>query len=124
MTNPSPGSILWHDLTVPNAEKIRAFYCDVVGWKSEPVDMGGYSDFNMLPPGSKEPSAGICHARGVNAKIPPKWLIYISVNNIDRAIERCKALGGRVIDGPRPMSGQRFCVIEDPAGAVAGLIGT
>jgi hypothetical protein len=35
---------------------------------------------------------------------------------------RCVALGGQVLDGPRPMGSKQFCVIRDPAGAVAALI--
>jgi predicted enzyme related to lactoylglutathione lyase len=41
----------------------------------------------------------------------------------DRSMAKCKEGGGRVISGPRDMGSYgRFCVIQDPAGAVAGLI--
>jgi hypothetical protein len=33
--------------------------------------MGTHNDFNMLRPGSGKPVAGICHARGPNANLPP-----------------------------------------------------
>ncbi len=121
---PAIGSIEWTDLTVPNAEELRDFYSKVVGWTPSPVDMGGYEDFGMNRPADGEAVAGVCHARGGNAKIPPQWLIYITVENVDAAAERCVTLGGKVIDGPRAMGPRRFCVIQDPAGAVAGLIGT
>ena len=65
--------------------------------------------------------AGICHARGVNAKMPPQWMIYITVKHLDASLERCLALGGHVIDGPREMGDGRCAVIQDPAGAVAAL---
>jgi predicted enzyme related to lactoylglutathione lyase len=39
------GSIAWIDLTVPDAERVRDFYCQVTGWQSESVDMKGYQDF-------------------------------------------------------------------------------
>lgn len=42
--SPKPGTIAWHDLTVPYADPIRDFYEAVAGWRPEPVDMGGYSD--------------------------------------------------------------------------------
>lgn len=44
------GSISWTDLTVANAREVKNFYGEVVGWKSAPVEMGGYSDFNMNTP--------------------------------------------------------------------------
>ncbi len=119
---PKIGHICWQDLTVENADKIRQFYSKVAGWKSEPVNMGQYEDFNMIAAETGEPAAGICHAQGANAKIPPQWLIYIAVEDADVCAERCKAEGGEVIDGPRAMGQGRFCVIRDPAGAVAALI--
>jgi predicted enzyme related to lactoylglutathione lyase len=116
------GQVCWQDLTVSNAEEVRQFYCAVVGWKSETVDMGAYSDFSMLTPGDGKCVAGVCHARGMNANLPPQWLMYITVADLDGSILRCTELGGKVIHGPRPMGSQRMCVIQDPAGAVVALI--
>ena len=118
---PAVGSIAWRDLTVPDADSLRAFYEQVVGWKSSPVDLGGYSDFEMLQPASGESVAGICHARGSNADIPPQWLIYIIVADVAASAARCVELGGQVIIAPRPLSGGTFCVIRDPVGAVCAL---
>lgn len=116
------GTIGWFDLTVPDAMKVRDFYQSVVGWEASPVDMGGYSDFCMRPPGSDGAVAGICHARGNNAGIPPQWLMYIIVENVDAAARRCSESGGEVVNGPREIAGYgRMCVIRDPAGAVAAL---
>ena len=120
-SNDPVGSISWTDLTVPNADEVRRFYELVVGWTSSPVEMGGYTDFCMNGPKSGQTVAGICHARGVNANMPPQWMIYITVEELDASIERCVSLGGQVIDGPRAMGGGRSAVIQDPAGAVAAL---
>jgi predicted enzyme related to lactoylglutathione lyase len=84
--------------------------------------MDDYHDFDMLAPGSDEPVTGICYARGANAALPPQWLIYITVDDVDKSASRCVELGGKVLDGPRMMGSSQFCVIQDPAGAVAALI--
>jgi uncharacterized protein len=119
---PRYGSIIWSDLTIPNAEEIREFYSKVVGWTFTSVSMGSYSDFQMNAPATGEAVAGICHARGLNAGLPPQWLVYITVEDIDICIEQCKALGGSILVGPKPMGmNGTFCVIKDPAGAVAAL---
>ncbi len=116
------GSITWADLTVENAERLRDFYSAVVGWTSLGVDMGGYSDFNMNDPETGTPLAGVCHARGGNAELPPVWLIYVNVEDIERSVARCVELGGQVISGPKGVGGQgRYCVIRDPAGAALAL---
>jgi uncharacterized protein len=116
------GSIGWIDLTVPNAEHVRDFYQSVTGWSPSPVDMGGYSDFCMHPSPGSEPVAGICHARGPNASMPPQWIIYINVDDLDESVRRCAELGGKLRVPVRSMGPSgRYCVIEDPAGAVAAL---
>jgi len=120
--NNEPGVINWRDLTVSNAEQVRDFYSEVVGWKFELVSMGEYSDYSMLTPESKVPTAGICHAQGSNANLPAQWLIYITVSNIEQSIASCLKLGGKLISGPNNYAGMgKYCVIQDPAGAVCAL---
>lgn len=116
------GRIEWIDLTVPEASRLKDFYCAVVGWNSSEVDMGMYSDFNINLPGSFDTVAGICHARGGNENLPSQWLIYVRVADVKESIEKCQQKGGKVIDGPRRMAGSNFCVIQDPAGAVMALM--
>jgi predicted enzyme related to lactoylglutathione lyase len=116
-----PGEIIWTDLTAKNATDIRDFYEAVVGWRSEPFD----GDYNMFAPGIDSPVAGVCHALGGNADLPAQWLMYIVVSDLDASMQRCLELGGEVMGGVRSMGEQgRWCVIRDPAGAVAGLIET
>jgi predicted enzyme related to lactoylglutathione lyase len=115
------GTLAWLDLTVRDAETVRDFYKDVVGWDSQDVSMGGYSDFSMVAPSTGDSVAGICHTRGSNANLPSQWLFYVIVEDLDRSMTRCAELGGEVIDGPRSLGQGRFCVIRDPAGAMCAL---
>lgn len=116
------GSIGWIDLTVENADEVRRFYSGVAGWKSDPVAMDGYDDYCMIPSAGGDPVAGVCHKRGSNAGMPPQWMIYITVADLDHSIAKCRELGGKLIVAPRNMGNDdRYCVIEDPAGAVAAL---
>ena len=120
-----PGTIGWIDLTVMNADKVRDFYSAVTGWKADPVSMGEYDDYNMMPENSDTPVAGICHARGVNADMPSQWMIYITVEDVDESVRKCMEMGGQVIVGPKNMGpGGRYAVIQDPSGAVAALYST
>jgi predicted enzyme related to lactoylglutathione lyase len=119
--SPKVGEILWRDLTVKDAPRVRDFYKQVVGWTSTDQDMGEYEDFNMISPATGETVAGICHARGTNADVPPQWLIYVIVEDVDASARKCIELGGTVLNGPRVMGGGQFCVIQDPAGAVCAL---
>ncbi len=116
-----PGTIGWTDLTVPNADTLRDFYSAVAGWQAEALSMGDYSDYVMKAPGGT-PVAGICHARGPNVGLPPRWLVYIVVEDLDASLAQCQQLGGKIIAGPKGESpNPRYAVIEDPAGAPAAL---
>jgi predicted enzyme related to lactoylglutathione lyase len=77
----------------------------------------------MLAQSTQQAVAGVSHARGSNAQLPPQWLIYVAVDDLDASLQRCLVLGGSVVDGPRALGVQRFCVIRDPAGAVMALVG-
>ena len=117
------GTIAWFDLTVPDTEQVRDFYAAVVGWGASPLAMdGGYHDYVMTPAASGEGVAGICHARGVNAGLPPYWLPYILVEVLDASLAKCAELGGSLVAGPHGPAGGRYGVIRDPAGAYAALI--
>lgn len=116
------GNIVWFDLTVNNAEEVKNFYENVVGWESSAVDMKGYEDYSMNRTSDGTPAAGVCHAKGVNADLPPQWLIYITVNDIEESARRTEELGGKLITPIKNMGNQgKYCVIQDPAGAVAAL---
>ena len=118
---PNPGQLGWIDLTVPDAPAVRDFYSAVIGWDAHPVDLGGYADFTMMPSGGSEPAAGICHARGENAHLPPVWIPYFIVENLSRSLASCADRGGTPIGEVRTMGDSRYAVVRDPAGAVCAL---
>ena len=119
--NSQVGKIGWIDMSVGDADGVRDFYKSVVGWGSEDVSMGEYSDYSMTMPSNGEAVSGICHARGSNAELPPGWLIYIIVEDVEASATACTENGGEVLVPPRGLAGGRFCVIRDPAGATAAL---
>ena len=115
------GQVGWIDMTTDDAPGVRDFYKAVVGWTTDDVDMGGYSDYVMKPPASGDGVAGVCHAKGSNADLPQGWLIYIIVENVEQSAAACVEHGGKVLVEPRGLAGGSFCVIEDPGGSVAAL---
>lgn len=117
---PKLGSVGWIDLTVDDATGLRDFYTKVTGWGQSGVDMDGYQDFVMLDEAGG-PVAGVCHAKGPNVDIPPQWLIYVTVADLDEAMTKVVENEGQVVHGPRSAGGGRMCVIQDPSGAHMAL---
>jgi predicted enzyme related to lactoylglutathione lyase len=121
-TPPRTGLIKWADLTVDNAESVRDFYSGVVGWESVGLPVEGREDFVMTHPETGDPAAGICHQDGSLIGLPQQWLVYVTIDDLDDSIAACNELGGRVVFGPRDSETMgRWCVVEDPAGAVMAL---
>ncbi|MEM1046044.1 MAG: VOC family protein [Pseudomonadota bacterium] len=116
MANPETGNSVWLDLTIEDAGAVKDFYSAVCGWVAEDHDMGDYVDFSMKNDAG-DVVAGICHARGDNAKLPPVWLPYIVVEDLDSVIETARQKGGTVVDERRMGRSGGIAVIQDPAGA-------
>ncbi|MDF1799135.1 MAG: VOC family protein [Planctomycetota bacterium] len=128
------GEVVWRDLTVDDASGVRDFYAEVVGWKTMDMEMPApedgpgagevYSDYVMQsvdPDGEVDAVGGVCHARGGNRGIPPQWLLYVRVADLDASVAAATARGGEVLHGPRSMGNGSMAVVRDPAGAVLGL---
>ena len=114
-------SVGWIDLAVPDADGLRDFYAAVMGWTPSPVSMGSYDDWSMLD-SSGEAAAGVCHASGPNADLPPVWIPYFRVDDIDVSAARVVELGGSLLRPvSEPSSWGRNCFVKDPAGVVCAL---
>lgn len=118
MSNKKPGRVTWMDLTIENATPVSQFYSKVIGWDIQEFDMGGYSDYCMNDPESGDTIAGVCHARGGNASLPPQWLMYVDVDDLDKSLEEVTANGGKVVGEKKDNGkGGHYCLVQDPAGA-------
>lgn len=119
------GQFFWGDLTVQNASTLKEFYKEVVGWQEQEVAMKDnndtYADYAMMIDNDTAVS-GICNQRGVNKNIPPQWIMYINVENVEESLQKVIKLGGKLIMESKKKDGSyNFVIVEDPAGAVFGL---
>jgi uncharacterized protein len=114
------GEIRMADLTVDSAGSLRDFYKEVIGWKHMDLSMGEYNDY-VMQSAEGDPVAGICHRAGVNADLPPVWLVYFCVEDLAASMGVCKKLGGKVLSGPKGQGSYSYAVIEDPSGTICAL---
>jgi predicted enzyme related to lactoylglutathione lyase len=119
------GHIAWLDLTVADAAATRDFYRQVIGWTVENADMQDagerYTDYTMLD-ATGQPAAGICHARGVNADVPPVWMLYLPVGDLAESVRRAHEDGGTILKETRGKDGAlSVAVIQDPVGVTLAL---
>ena len=120
------GCIHWLDLTVPDASATRDFYPRVVGWSVQDVERedGGerYVDFHMLDANGK-PAAGIRHACGADAGLPPVWMIHLPVGDFAESVRRVPEEGGTILKAtPANEGGHAHAAVRDPVGACFALV--
>jgi predicted enzyme related to lactoylglutathione lyase len=117
----TPGLVGWHELMAGDGDKAFAFYADLFGWqKDEAIDMGAMGRYQLFNAGG--PPIG-----GIMTKPPevpmPFWGYYFRVDAIGAALERLKAAGGKVINGPMEVPGGDWIVQGiDPQGAMFSLV--
>lgn len=113
------GAIGWPELLTTDPEAAAVFYAAVFGWTTQtmPMDSGPYYVANV----AERPQAGIM-LRPEEA-IPPVWMFYVTVHDLEAATARVAARGGTVevpiMDIPNV---GRFAGVVDPQGAMLMLM--
>ena len=116
------GEASWHELMTTDATAAMKFYHEVFGWQpSEALDMGAMGTYQMFnrPHGM---IGGMMNKPPEMAHVPPNWQIYFRVPDIASAVERIKASGGQILNGPMEVPGGDMVVnAMDPQGAAFSL---
>jgi predicted enzyme related to lactoylglutathione lyase len=116
------GEASWHELMTTDAPAAMRFYQQVFGWEpSEAMDMGPMGKYQMFnrPHGM---IGGMMNKPPEMANVPPNWQIYFRVPDIKAAVERIKANGGQILNGPMEVpGGDEIVNAMDPQGAAFAL---
>jgi uncharacterized protein len=119
---PEIGAGSWHELMTTDAPAALKFYTEIFGRQpSEAMDMGELGKYHMFnrPHGM---IGGMMNKPPELAHVPPNWLIYFRVPDINAAVERIKANGGQILNGPMEVPGGDWIVnARDPQGAAFSL---
>jgi predicted enzyme related to lactoylglutathione lyase len=119
---PDVGEASWHELMTTDAPAAMNFYTDLFGWQpSETMDMGPLGKYHMFnrPHGM---IGGMMNKPPEMAEIPPNWQIYFRVPDINTAVDRIRANGGQILNGPIEVPGGDMVLnAMDPQGAAFSL---
>lgn len=120
-TKPIPhGRFVWYDLMTTDPSAAQKFYPAVTGWGTE--KWKGPQPYTMWTLAEK-PLGGVMNLPpGAAREMPPHWLPYVCVKDLDATAGKAKQLGGKVVHEPTdiPEVG-RFAVIQDPQGAYLAI---
>ncbi len=115
------GMFSWHELMTNDVEAAKGFYSKVFGWKLEDMPMPGFTYTLVNVEG--QPAGGMMKTPPEAQAAPNCWSLYVTVDDVDATAKTVVEQGGRLLVPLRdiPMVG-RFCVIQDPQGAVISAI--
>jgi len=109
----TPGRVVWREHLAPDVEKAKGFYGEAFGWKFQAFPMGEMTYWVIM-----EGERGLGGIMQAPPGVPPCFMSYVSVQDVDAVAQRVEAEGGKVVMGPAdlPEVG-RMAVFSDFAGA-------
>lgn len=117
------GTFAWADLATTDTAAARQFYTQLFGWQAHDMPAGPDSVYTMLLLEGKEVAGLYEMAAEQKAQhIPPYWLSYVSVDDLDSMAAKAQSLNGTILLPPMDvMDAGRMALVQDPTGAIFGM---
>jgi len=114
---PQAGEFSWHELATTDPVAAFGFYEKLFGWqKMDAMDMGPSGVYQIF--GWSGKSMGGVYRKPKEMAAPPNWLAYIHVLDTNKAVDKIKKAGGKVLNGPMEVPGGDLIAQGlDPQGA-------
>jgi predicted enzyme related to lactoylglutathione lyase len=116
----NPGTFCWYELVTGNTAAAKEFYTKLLGWETVEMPMQG-GTYTMFKNGDNE----VCGMMAITKEmgdVPPHWMAYIEVEDVDAAAKKVEELGGKICFPPTDIPDiGRFAAITDPTGAAISL---
>jgi predicted enzyme related to lactoylglutathione lyase len=121
LTKHEPGTFSYAELATSDAAAAKKFYGGLFGWTFEDNEMGPDMTYTMAKLGDQ--TAGALYKMGKDmAGIPPHWLSYVTVADVDATAKKAVAAGGKLMKEPFDvMTFGRMAVLTDPTGAALAI---
>jgi uncharacterized protein len=115
------GTLTWNELMTRDLDAAVSFYGSVFGYEFEelPEDTSGYRLFKV---GDAVVAGVWTMDENVPQEVPPHWMTYFWLDDVDAGFDRVRELGGEVLREPIDSPYGRFAPVRDPQGATFSLI--
>ena len=117
-----PGKFVWHDLMTRDVPAVKKFYGDLFGWQFTGPDDPKARYTTILF--NDHPIGGIVYVAELeDGSNPSQWMSYLSVEDVDEAVEFFHKRGGTILRAAwdQPDRG-RMAILQDPYGALIALV--
>lgn len=113
---------VWYELMTTDTEAAKDFYRTVVGWETQDAGVAGVAYTMFTVAGSPVCGTMDLPATARSMGIPPLWLGYIAVDDVDTLAADIVIDGGVVHRAAADIPGiGRFAIVGDPDGATFAL---
>lgn len=110
------GMFAWRELVTDYPAGAIPFYGELFRWTWGREERPAGTCLLAFRDGARV--AGVVQ-RQAGAPLPSSWRSYVLVDDVDAALERCRAAGGHVLERPQDVPGTgRSGLVADPLGAV------
>ncbi|GAB4518802.1 MAG: hypothetical protein Tsb0019_19050 [Roseibium sp.] len=119
MSNPmqTHGAFSWMELHSGDSARAKEFYKGLLGWETEDMAMPDMT-YSVIANGSNK-----IGGFPPMAAETPRWLPYVTVDDVDARTAKAKTLGATVAMEPSSVPGVgRMATLVDPVGGVIALI--
>lgn len=111
-------AIAWNELITPDPDEAMKFYSELFGWTTERFPMPG-TEYTLFKKGGQVLGGVMATPQ---PDMPPHWMNYVSVSDLEESVARATALGAILCAGPMSIGDAgRLAIIQDPQGAAIGL---
>lgn len=118
-----PGTLTWNDLSTTDIDGATEFYGGLFGWTFEEVDTQGGPRYALIKHGGGAGGRnGGMRQMGAEEPFPPNWMPYFVAESVNGTVATAEGAGGRVVTGPMDLPSGRMAVLQDPNGAVFGVV--
>lgn len=123
ITRYAQGIFCWADAGTTDLGAAKQFYGEVLGWTFMDTPMGEGMVYSTAQVGGKRACAIYPQPPQMREMgIPPHWMLYVAVDDVDATAAKVEGLGGKLMMQPFDVMSQgRMAVIQDPTGAAVGL---
>jgi predicted enzyme related to lactoylglutathione lyase len=112
-----PGALCWNELYTSDLDAAKGFYNGLLGWDWQAFEDSPDPYFVIMNQGRA--NGGV---RGLaEPGMPPNWLVYFAVEDIDAGVAKVSELGGEAMMGPIDIGIAKVAIVRDPQGAVFAL---
>jgi uncharacterized protein len=117
-----PNTPAWAELHTRDGAAADAFYRGLFDYRQEQTGDGATFDYTVWSLGDRQVACRMVDGPEIPAEVPPYWMVYFAVDDVDAVVSRATERGGRVQVAPGDTPYGRMAILYDPHGALFAVI--